>query len=450
MRDDFAILKSLYNAFDPFRPLPAGDPAYVDCRAVRGDEEILVELGREILLTNRFTHQLYSGHRGAGKSTELLRLKQNLEESQFRVVYFPADEEDIDAEDTQYTDILLACTRHLLAELKAPDQNPVWSWLQLRMQSLKDLLGSEITLDNISVESQISQFAKLTATLKASPDTRAQIRQMIEPHTVSLISALNEFIQEAMARSHQRTTHKLVVIADNLDRIAPIVSENGRSSNHEHIFIDRSEQLKALECHVIYTVPISLVYSGRATDLRDIYDTEPQILPMIMVRMPEGEVNLAGLNAVKEIIARRVYQSDQVQPDWKLEADIFDAEETLNQLCLMSGGHVRNLMLMAQEAIKRCDQLPISARAVKRAITEARNTYRNTVYDHQWSMLAQVARTKAVVNDAAYRELLFNRCILEYRYIDNEGEIQCWHDVHPLIRGISQFQDALAKAEKSP
>jgi len=30
------------------------------------------------------------------------------------VVYFAADEEDISVQDAQYTDILLACTRHLL------------------------------------------------------------------------------------------------------------------------------------------------------------------------------------------------------------------------------------------------------------------------------------------------------------------------------------------------
>ena len=33
-------------------------------------------------------------------------------------MYFAADREDVDAEDTQYTDILLACTRHLLVGLQ--------------------------------------------------------------------------------------------------------------------------------------------------------------------------------------------------------------------------------------------------------------------------------------------------------------------------------------------
>jgi hypothetical protein len=73
------VLDDIYNAFDPFRPLPAGDPAYVDCQDVRGDNNILVDLGRGLKRSKQLTYQLYSGHRGAGKSTELLRLKADLE-----------------------------------------------------------------------------------------------------------------------------------------------------------------------------------------------------------------------------------------------------------------------------------------------------------------------------------------------------------------------------------
>ncbi|WP_422601876.1 TPR end-of-group domain-containing protein [Anabaena lutea] len=53
MTSDFAFLKRLHNAFDPFRPLPAGDPAYVNCQEVRGDGDILEAVGREILYSDR-------------------------------------------------------------------------------------------------------------------------------------------------------------------------------------------------------------------------------------------------------------------------------------------------------------------------------------------------------------------------------------------------------------
>ena len=67
---------AIYRSFDLF-PLPAGDPAYVECVAVRGDRDVVQELGDTIDFaeTGSFTFQLYTGARGAGKSTELLRLQ---------------------------------------------------------------------------------------------------------------------------------------------------------------------------------------------------------------------------------------------------------------------------------------------------------------------------------------------------------------------------------------
>ncbi|MFO0051094.1 MAG: ATP-binding protein, partial [Pseudanabaena sp.] len=87
------LLTQIYNAFDPFEPLPAGDPAYVDCAEVRGDTNILVDLGNKLLRSQRMVCQLYTGHRGGGKSTELLRLKDHLEKNGCVVVYFAADED---------------------------------------------------------------------------------------------------------------------------------------------------------------------------------------------------------------------------------------------------------------------------------------------------------------------------------------------------------------------
>ncbi|MDJ0798512.1 MAG: AAA family ATPase [Calothrix sp. MO_167.B12] len=438
MAGDFKFLRQIYNSFDPFQPLPAGDPAYVDCREVRGDGDILVEVGREILYSERMTTQLYAGHRGAGKSTELLRLQKFLDDNGCFVVYFPADEQDIEPEDAEYTDILLACTRHLLEALKDANPAPLLNWLKSRWQDLQDLALAEVAFDKLSVNLQIAQFAKITANLRTEPTQRHKIRQLVNPHTVSLIEALNEFIKDGK-KNLPEGYEQLVVIADNLDRIVPVTQEDGRN-NHDQIFIDRSEQLKALDCHVIYTVPISMVYSNRATDLRDIYGADAQVLPMIMVQTPENEPHQRGIDKIKEVLQKRI---NRVKPEMSI-VEMFEEQEGLQQLCLMSGGHVRNLLLLMKEAIKYSDTLPIRNRALQRSISEARNTYRNTVYANEWGALAKVYETKQIENQELYRNLLFQRCVLEYRYLNEKEEIQCWYDIHPLIKGVKEFQNAYA------
>lgn len=230
---------------------------------------------------------------------------------------------------------------------------------------------------------------------------------------------------------------QLVILADNLDRIVPITQEDGRS-NHEHIFIDRSEQLQALDCHLVYTVPISMLYSNRATDLRDIYGDDTQVLPMIMVQTPDNQRYQRGIDKVKELLQKRI---SMVDPHLSV-AHMFEQPEALEQLCLMSGGHVRNVILLMKEAIKYTDNLPIPTRALQRSISETRNTYRNTVYANEWQPLAKVYASKKIENDQLHRNLLFNRCILEYRYLDAEGKIKCWYDVHPLIKEIEEFEEA--------
>ncbi|MGV2390499.1 MAG UNVERIFIED_CONTAM: hypothetical protein LVR29_26530 [Microcystis novacekii LVE1205-3] len=66
----------------------------------------------------------------------------------------------------------------------------------------------------------IKYFGKLSAAIRAIPSQRQEIRNKINPHTVTLLTALNEFIDNSKTVLDDST--KLVVIVDNLDRIVPI------------------------------------------------------------------------------------------------------------------------------------------------------------------------------------------------------------------------------------
>jgi hypothetical protein len=431
-----SILDDIYNAFDP-SPLPAGSTAYVDCKEVRGESDVLLELGKKILRSNQPTCQLYSGHRGGGKSTELLRLAQDLDQKDCFVVYFAAEDEDINQEDTEYTDILLACTRHLLKDLEAADPQPVLSWLKERWQALNDVLQTQVTVTDLKAEVLVQQIAKISAGIRAQPSQRYRIRELLNPHTESLVAALNQFIEDASSKLPQGK-QKLVVIADGLDKIIPRERNNGRTT-HDEIFVDRSDQLKALKCHVIYTVPISLVFSNRATDVMDIYSCVPHILPMIMVKTRDNQPYTPGIEKLKQIIRSRLLEIDKAKR-MSLEAEVFDSSETLHDLCMISGGHVRTLILLVRLAIEyNSDTLPLRSKSILQAVRQIRATYRNAVDESQWALLAKTSLSKGIRNDTAHRNLLFTRCLLEYR------EEESWYDIHPVIQRISEFQEALTQ-----
>jgi hypothetical protein len=439
-------LAEIYNNFEPFRPPPK--EAYVDCKDVRGGWEVIRELGRKIVLSKGPTCQLYSGHRGVGKSTELLRLREYLESKRYFVVYFAADDEDIEPQDAQYADILFACARRLAEAVRPPQRNPLLDWLHSRWESLKDLALTEVSLDNLGLEAQLAQFGRITASVRTIPDKRREMRARINANTPSLVEALNDFIKQAREALPNRC-RDIVLIADNLDRIVEIRGEPGQPSNYEEIYLNRSEILRGLACHVIYTVPIAMVYSGRGTELENSFD-KPDVLPMVMVCKPDGSENPAGLDKLRELIAMRIKLVDPELvktlegpvPDLNIPP-IFDSPETLKLLCLMSGGHVRILVQLVQKAIDWIDELPITRRAVNRAIEESRETYMKTIQEHQWDILARACRSQQANNDEEHMRLLLNRCLLEYRFYDEDEKLCVWCNVHPLIEGLPKFQSAL-------
>lgn len=435
------LLTEINSSFEPFEQ-PKRE-VYVDCREVRGKWDVLKELGRKITRSKQPTCQLYTGHRGVGKSTELLRLKDDLEQKNYRVVYFAADEQDIEPQDAEYADILFACTRHLVEAIKVKQHNPLLKWMKDRWESLKDLALTEVSFEGLNLEAQIAQFGKITTNLRAIPDKRREMRQKINANTPSLVKPLNDFIKEAK-RSLSPDCPGIVIIADNLDRIVETKRE-GEPSNYDEIYLNRSEMLRGLECHVIYTVPISMVYSERGTRLADNYD-KPDVLPMVMVQNQDGSTSPAGLAKFRELITTRIKLIDPALAN-SVDTKVFDSAETLDRLCLMSGGHMRILMQLIQGAFNQIDELPITAEALQFAIEEEREIYRKTILQEQWDILAKVCHWKQADNNEQHLRLLLNRCLLEYRYYDENKKLQSWCNIHPLIEEIEQFQKALTQVK---
>ncbi len=115
-------LGKFYQACNP-SPLVMGNAQdrkyYIDFSSVRGGN-IIRELGRTItvLSPDKPTCQLFTGHIGCGKSTELQRLKAELEQQGFYAVYFESSQV-LEMADVDVTDILLAIARQVTESLEA-------------------------------------------------------------------------------------------------------------------------------------------------------------------------------------------------------------------------------------------------------------------------------------------------------------------------------------------
>ena len=214
-------LRDFFRACNPAKTLNCkleGDRKYyIDFSAVRG-AEITEELTKTISWADGPTCQLFSGHIGCGKSTELLRLKANLEEEGFHVVYFESSQM-LEMGDVDVSDILLAIAHQVSESLNQVGIRLSGSYFRNLLQECAQVLNTPIEL---GAEAEVSLWGigKLTAKAKESPSLRNQLRQYLEPQTKSLITGINqEILQPATDALSKQGKQGLAIIIDNLDRI---------------------------------------------------------------------------------------------------------------------------------------------------------------------------------------------------------------------------------------
>ncbi len=366
-------VKKFFKASNPSKTLVISKPEdrqyYIDFSQVRG-AKIIEELGRTItLLSEESTCQLFTGHIGCGKSTELLRLKAELEKQDFHVVYFESSQ-SLDMADVDVTDILLAIAREVSQSLEAIKINLKPGYFQNLFKEITDLLLTPMELSELELSAGI---AKITAKTKDSPKLRSQLRQYLEPRTNGILEAINkELLKPARDKLKEKGKAGLVVIIDNLDRVDNSLKPSGYYQP-EYLFVERGEQLNRLDCHVIYTIPLILIFSNASGRLSNRFGVAPKVLPMVPVKLRDGSDCEEGIRLLQKMIMVRAFPGVSWEQSQNLNLNlitqVFDSPETLNRICRVSGGHLRNLLNLLFSCLQGEDP-PISRDCVENVIKQ--------------------------------------------------------------------------------
>ncbi|MEH2389282.1 MAG: P-loop NTPase fold protein [Nostoc sp.] len=439
-------LERFYQACNPSRPLIIGNASdrryYIDFAAVRGGK-IIEALQRTIarISPDAPTCQLFTGHLGCGKSTELLRLKAELEEQQFHVVYFESTHV-LEMADVDVTDILLAIAGQVSESLEALKIRFKPSYFTKLFGELVDFLQTPIEL---GVEAELSVgIAKITTKAKESPQLRRRLRDYLEPRTANILQSINqELLEPATRQLKARGKKGLVVIVDNLDRVAIRPLPSGRSLP-EYLFIQRGEQLRKLNCHVVYTIPLALTFSNDSAELQHRLGggVAPKVLPMIPVRLRSGGIFPQGLTMLRQMVLARAFPDILASDRLGLITEVFDSLETLDRLCLISGGHVRDLLGLLFDCLREQDP-PFDRECVELVIRRQRDYRTNAIDPHEWELIFQVVQQQRVRGDIEYYTLLRSLFVFEYR--DHQG---AWFAVNPVLAETEKFKSWLNDTHK--
>ncbi|MEO0457058.1 MAG: ATP-binding protein [Cyanobacteria bacterium P01_A01_bin.114] len=427
-------LNRFYKAANPSRPLKIMQATdrqyYIDFSSVRGGD-IVQELGRTItrLAPDEPTSQLFTGHIGCGKSTELFRLKAGLESQGFHVVYFESDR-DLEMADVDISDILLMIAHQVTESLEKTGIQLQPSSLEKLFRNLIETLQTPMEVSDVSFSVGI---AAITARAKESPELRSRLRQYLEPRTKAITDAINsELLEPAIATLKTQGKKGLVVVVDNLDRIDPVTRANGRTQS-EYLFVDRGEQLKRLSCHLVYTIPLALIFSNDLPRLANRFGVAPKLLPMVPAMTRSHEVAAKGLALLQQMVLARAFPEMNYNERIDHIPHIFDTSETLIRLCNISGGHMRNLMRLLYGCLQKQDP-PIQRGTLEAVIRDERDALMALIDEQEWQLLFQAIREPDIQGNEAYNQLL--RSLFLYEYRDQDGR---WFALNPVLAETRRF-----------
>ncbi len=463
--------RNLTKAFNPNSEIDFKDPIqkeyYIDFSSVRGSC-IIEEMLAIILDSEDPTCQLFSGHTGIGKSTELIKLKENLENEGFFVVYFESTEE-FNAYNVEISNILLATARQVSESLESVGIQPKVQRFQNYLQGAINLLTSkvegfklgipEITApgvkipelklgysDNQDTVSLSVGIGELTLKAKDSQSIRDILDEYIEPNILELIKYINEDLldscnQQLKAKGKQG----LVVIIDNLDRIAKRESIAEGFNVAKKIFVEQGRLLKSLNCHLVYTMPIILTFANELQQVTDTFGVAPKRLPMVQVTNEDNTNHPEGIEMLKDMVLARAFpdipleERKNIETKKKSISRLFESLNTLDIICQMSGGHIRNLLILIFSCIPKDTKAPpFKNSTVRRAIVDRLNDYKRAINKQEWKILDEVAKNKKLSGfEENSQSLLQNNFIYEYQ---NEFGTE-WYDINPILNNI----DAILK-----
>lgn len=433
--------KTFYNALDWNKPVSFGDlllvadtvPAdlYVEnLHGAKDGHDRIGDLAFQINLQDSAGSYLFTGNRGTGKTTELLRLAGMLRDSDCEVFYADMGEYIDLNSPLEPTDFLIALMGALSEKVSArlgintvgePWWDRIWHFLH-----------GEIRFSEVGIS--VKDGPSLKAALQLDPTFKSLLQDKTRGHLARIVEKARDYALEIVNRvRHERqdSGKKIVLIADSIERLGGSslgakVREVFRSA--AVLFDDHADKLRFTGLNVVYTVPpflaavseggLSTYAGGQIYALPSVHIYEACPAPgQPCVPSPQG------IGVMRAIVERRY-------PQWE---EFFSAEQ-LERLALNSGGDLRDYFRMLRQCLVRAGQghLPVN----ENALLDAFNAVRADMLpladdDREW--LRKItgnheSNLPSLEKLPDFARLMHGKRILNYR----NGKD--WYDVHPLIR----------------
>jgi hypothetical protein len=419
-----------YQLFKPEEPLATAED--LKNFYVQRDNSPVDKLVSLLSMEDDSAKFLLAGHRGGGKTTELRRLEQKL--AYEHTVIWIDTQTALDRYNIGYAEVVV------LIGLQIAHQAIKSNWLFKKNKLLKALQNSLQTVvyqdkGSHSEGLGMPEFIEKAGLILKRGLTREITKTLnVRPLLSEIINRVNDIILAA----EEETQQKLLIIVDGLDRHDQITA----------LEMFSSPLLIELNCHIIYSIPISLRYSPSFRQPMETFQkcldlNNPPVFECDTNLCPTSNPNPIGRKILIDVINKRLLRLGYGYKD------LF-TPDALELICEKSGGVMRDLVRLARTACEvglRNKLNSVDLDTAQEAVQEVRKEY--NLSDYHYPELYSIhktgkltTKTHTLPNKGEFiicDELLQNKIVLGYYNSRQEP----WFDINPiLIEDLQRWQTA--------
>jgi hypothetical protein len=419
MNDRRAFWTPIVRAFDPYQPIAIGDPQhyYVE----RPDSPLGELMTKLVVSLNSPRKIILTGHRGSGKSSELAKLAGDVAD-EVAVIWIDA-QSTFNMFDVGHTELLISLGAAINRDVSVPKEfealkDSLSTYIEERVGGTTAALTSE-AIKKVGLDFRHTLFDR---------ETRRKIE--IPPILGDIVNKINLII----AAAQKKTKRPLLVIVDGLDRLDLEVARR--------IFVN-NQLLAEPQCHIIFTVPLSLYFSIHRQLARE-QQFMPFYLPNIkLFHRDSREMIPAGYALLADLVHKRV---KQVAPEVL-------TQKALTLLVQMSGGVIRELITLVESSCIKAllaGKRQIDVETARQAVEGYQREKASSLpYAYYWEVMAEVYRTHQLPErqekDREGKEFSVSDALLEGLYVLSYSNVESWYDVHPIM--LPLLQKYLSRSE---
>ncbi|MBF0401335.1 MAG: ATP-binding protein [Magnetococcales bacterium] len=439
MNDDEAQeFLSLGDNLEPNQALSPDSELFVDTAQARGSfsfHGLYQRLGVDpqtlrLLKAPDRRYLLFLGHIGCGKSTELRRLQRNLHTPNCYHVLLLDARSELDPQNLQYVDLLLACAERLCATLQANGLTVAsvhlerlhnWFVQHVETRMTDKTLSTElVTTAQAGFDLPLigSLLAKLTNAFKYNASYKDELRKVVRNSFAEFATTFNILIAEATRLLQQNNLGAgLLFIVDGTDKL--------NSEDSCRFFIEDVHQLQQIRANFIYGAPMQMLFESSA--LQQHYSALYR-LPMIKLYNRDGSPGDPVARAtLQDLVLRRVPLR------W------FDSMESVDYLIDHCGGHPRDLVRLLSSAWQTARQYRIDRAAAEKAVASAASDFRRLLEAKDYALLHRIDAGEEEEGERPELIKLFNiLALLEYN--------DHWWRSHPVVQLLPGYRSHAAAA----